>query len=102
MQAAAFAPVALNDASVPAETIEKEAVELLSSGFVKPKLITMLSDSLREAGLHLTLSDVVITEDSGKEEIPRMMDPGRDEGLIPDAIEDRIIDALVAWIRETL
>ena len=85
-----------------AETIEKEVVELLSSGFVKPKLITMLSDSLREAGLHLTLSDVVITEDSGEEEIPRMMDPEKDEGLIPDAIEDKIIDALVAWLREIL
>ena len=84
------------------ETIEKEAVKLLSSDFVKPKLVSALSDSLREAGLHITLNDVVITEDSGQEEIPRMMDPDRDEGLIPDAIEDRIIDALVAWIREIL
>jgi hypothetical protein len=69
---------------------------------VKPKLISSLSDSLREAGLHITLDDIVITEDSGQEEIPRMMDPNRDEGLLPDAIEDRIIDALVAWIKETL
>lgn len=84
------------------ETIEKEAVKLLSSDLVKPKLISSLSDSLREAGLHITLDDIVITEDSGQEEIPRMMDPDRDEGLLPDAIEDRIIDALVAWIRETL
>ncbi len=85
-----------------AETIEKEAVELLSSGFIKPKLITMLSDGLREAGLHITLNDVVITEDSGNEEIPRMMDPEKDEGLIPDAIEDKIIDAFVAWLRGIL
>lgn len=85
-----------------AETIEKEAVKLLSSDLVKPKLISVLSDSLREAGLHLTLSDVVITEDSGTEEIPRMMDPDKDEGLLPDAIEDKIIDALVAWLKEIL
>jgi len=85
-----------------AETIEKEAVELLSSGFIKPKLITMLSDGLREAGLHITLNDVVITEDSGNEEIPRMKDPEKDEGLIPDAIEDKIIDAFVAWLRGIL
>lgn len=85
-----------------AETIEKEAVELLSSGFIKPKLITMLSDGLREAGLHITLNDVVITEDSGSEEIPRMKDPEKDEGLIPDAIEDKIIDAFVAWLRGIL
>lgn len=85
-----------------AETIEKEAVKLLSSDLVKPKLISVLSDSLREAGLHITLSDVVITEDSGTEEIPRMMDPDKDEGLLPDAIEDKIIDALVAWLKEIL
>lgn len=85
-----------------AETIEKEAVELLSSGFIKPRLITMLSDGLREAGLHITLNDVVITEDSGSEEIPRMKDPEKDEGLIPDAIEDKIIDAFVAWLRGIL
>ena len=85
-----------------AETIEKEAVKLLSSDLIKPKIISALSDSLREAGLHLTLSDVVITEDTGSEEIPRMMDPDKDEGLLPDAIEDKIIDALVAWMREVL
>lgn len=85
-----------------AETIEKEAVKLLSSDLVKPKLTSVLSDSLREAGLHITLSDVVITEDSGTEMIPRMMDPDKDEGLLPEAIEDKIIDALVAWLKEIL
>jgi len=85
-----------------AETIEKEAVKLLSSDYVKPKLISILTDSLRESGLYLTLSDVVIEEDSGNEEIPRMMDPEKDEGLLPDAIEDKIIDALVAWLKEIL
>lgn len=85
-----------------AETIEKEAIKLLSSGLVKPRLISTLSDSLRKAGLHISLSDVVITEDFGKETIPRMMDPEKDEGLLPDAIEDKIIDALVAWLKETV
>jgi len=61
-----------------------------------------LTDSLRESGLYLTLSNVVIEEDSGNEEIPRMMDPEKDEGLLPDAIEDKIIDALVAWLKEIL
>lgn len=85
-----------------AETIEKEAVKLLSSDMIKPKIVTALSDGLREAGLHLTLSDVVITEDSGTEKIPRMMDPDKDEGMLPDVIEDKIIDALVAWLKEIL
>ena len=85
-----------------AETIEKEAVKLLSSDLIKPKLISVLSDSLREAGLHLTLSDVVFTEDPGTEKIPRLKDPDKDEGLLPDVIEDKIIDALVAWLKEIL
>ena len=81
------------------KTIEKEAIKLLSSDYVKPKLISMLSDSLHEAGLYITLKDIVISEDSGKEAIPRMMDPEKDEGLLPDALEDKIIDAFVAWLR---
>ena len=82
------------------ETIEKEAVKLLSSEYIKNELISTLAKGLREAGLYITLSDAVITEDSGREEIPRMMDPDKDEGLLPDAIEDKIIDALVSWLRE--
>lgn len=81
------------------ETIEKEGVKLLSSEYVKPKLISTLSDGLHEAGLSITLEDIVIEEDSGKDEIPRMTDPEKDEGMIPDALEDKIIDAFVAWLR---
>jgi len=84
------------------ETIEKEAIKILSSDYVKTKLISTLSDSLHKAGLDITLSDVVIREDSGKGEIPRMTDPEKDEGLLPDAIEDNIIDAIVAWLKQTL
>lgn len=85
-----------------AETIEKKGIRLLSSDFIKPNLIAILSDSLCEAGLFLTVSDVIIEEDSGKEMIPRMSDPEKDEGLFPDAIEDKMIDALVFWLKEIL
>lgn len=84
------------------ETIEKEAIKLLSSDYVKPKIISSLTDGLREAGLHITLLDLKVMEDSGDEKLPRMMDPEKDEGLLPDAIEDKIIDALVAWLKEIL
>lgn len=85
-----------------AETIEKDVVSLLSSDYVKPKLITTLTDSLQKAGIYITLNDVVIREDSGKEQIPRMTDPEKDEGLLPDVIEDKILDALVAWLKKTI
>jgi hypothetical protein len=38
-------------------------------------------------------------EDSGEENIPRMKDPEKDEGLLPDVIEDKIIDAIAAWLK---
>ena len=82
------------------ETIERQAIKLLSSDLVRPRLISMLADSLNEAGLDLTLGDVVITEDTGNEKIPSIMSAGKDEGMIPDAIEDKIIDAFAAWLKE--
>ena len=84
------------------ETIEKEGIKLLSSDYVKPQIISALTDGLREAGLHITLTDFRIMEDTGEVKAPRMMDPEKDEGLLPDAIEDKIIDALVAWLKEIL
>jgi hypothetical protein len=84
-----------------ADTIEKGAVKLLSSDYVKPKIVSALSDSLHKAGLHLTISDIVIQEDSGKGKIPCIMDPEKEEGRLPAAIEDKVIDALVAWLKET-
>ena len=82
--------------------IEKDVIKLLSSDYVKPKIISTLSDGLRKAGLHLTLSDIVVREDTGKDKIPHMTDPEKDEGLLPDAIEDKIIDALAGWLKQTL
>ena len=56
----------------------------------------------RKAGLHLTLSDIVVREDTGNVKIPHMTDPEKDEGLLPDAIEDKIIDAIAGWLKQTL
>ena len=83
-----------------ADVIEREAINLLSSDYVKTQLIATLSDSLHEAGVHITLNDIVISEDSGKDEIPRMTDPEKDAGHLPAAIEDPIIDSLVAWLKQ--
>jgi hypothetical protein len=84
------------------ETVEKEVIGLLSADYVKTRLISVLSDSLSKAGLHISLSDVTVRKDSGREMIPRMTDPEKDEGLLPDAIEDKIIDALAAWLKGCL
>lgn len=84
------------------ETVEKEVIGLLSADYVKTRLISVLSDSLSKAGLHISLSDVTVRKDSGREMIPLMTDPEKDEGLLPDAIEDKIIDALAAWLKGSL
>ena len=84
------------------ETVEKEVIGLLSADYVKTRLISVLSDSLSKAGLHISLSDVTVRKDSGREMIPRMTDPEKDERLLPDAIEDKIIDALAAWLKGSL
>lgn len=84
------------------EALEKAAIELLTSEYVKPKIISAMTDGLREAGLNITMFDLKIMEDPGDVKVPRMMDPEKDEGLLPDDIEDKIIDALVAWLKEIL
>lgn len=82
--------------------VEKDVINLLSSEYVKPKIISTLSDGLHKAGLQVTVSDILVSEDTGKGKIPRMKDPEKDEGLLPDVIEDKIIDALVAWLKGSL
>ena len=82
--------------------VENDVIKLLSSDYVKPKIISTLSDGLLKAGLQITISDIVISKDTGKGKIPRMTDPEKDEGVLPDVIEDKIIDALVAWLKQTL
>lgn len=79
--------------------IEKQAIALLASDLVKPKLLSALSDALQKAGLVVTLRDMTVMEDT---DISRPEDEKKDEGLLPDAVEDQLIDAVIAWMRESL
>lgn len=80
-------------------TIEKQAVRLLASDLVKPKLLATLGDALQKAGLAVSVRDLTILPDTDK---PRPESPKPDEGLIPDAVEDQLIDAVIAWMKESL
>ena len=84
------------------ETLEKTGIKLLSSDVVKPKFISILSDSLQKAGLFLTIGDIDLMEDSGIDLPAPTKDPAKDEGLLPDAIEDQILDAIAAWLKDSL
>lgn len=84
------------------EKLEKKGIRLLSSDLVKPLFISALSDSLEKAGLILAIGDVELVDDSDIVLPPPMMDPSKDEGLIPDEIEDRILDGIAAWLKDSL
>ncbi len=87
--------------SSPAK-LEKKGIKLLSSDLVKPALLSILSDSLEGAGLILTLGDVELMDDGAADLPAPMVEPGKDEGLLPDEIEDRIIDAIAEWLRNSV
>ena len=84
------------------EKLEKTGMKLLSSDMGKPTFLSILSDSLQKAGLILTLGDVELLEDGSVDMPAPTRDPSKDEGLIPDAIEDPIIDAIAAWLKDSI
>lgn len=83
------------------ETVEKTGIKLLSSNLVKPVFISTLSDSLQKAGLILALGDVELMDDTGMD-LPTPKTSSKEEGLLPDAIEDQILDAVAAWLKDSI
>ena len=80
-------------------TIEKQAINILGSDFVKPKLISALSDALQKVGLIVSLRDMTIQENTDTS-CPAAAK--KDEGLLPDAVEDQLIDAVIAWMKDNV
>ena len=78
-------------------TIEKQAINLLTSNMIKPKMLSAFSEALQKMGLIVTLQDMIIQEETGAEQ------PGitkTDEGVIPDSVEDLLMDAVIAWMKD--
>ncbi len=80
-------------------TIEKQAIKLLDSDWVKPKLLSALSEAVQKLGLIVSLRDLTIREDT---DTGSPAGEKKDEGLLPDAVEDQLIDAVIAWMKETV
>lgn len=80
-------------------TIEKQAIRLLDSDWVKPKLLSALSEAVQKLGLIVSLRDLTIREDT---DTGSPAGEKKDEGLLPDAVEDQLIDAVIAWMKETV
>ena len=78
-------------------TIEKQAINILASDLVKPKILSALSDALQKIGLIVTLQNMIIREETGTEQTVASK---KDEGYLPDAIEDQLMDAVIAWMKD--
>ena len=89
--------------NMPPERLEKHGIALLSSEHVKPKLLKALSDALGNAGLAVTFCDMLL-ETSDVIQLPDRIEESaaKQKGLIPDAFEEALMDAVVAWLRDTI
>ena len=81
------------------ETIEKQGINILSSDKIRPKLVSLISESLQKSGLMLELRDLELQEDTSKR-LPGQTHEKKD--ILPDYIEDPIIEALAAFLKCTV
>lgn len=79
------------------ESLEKQGVALLNTKRVRSRLISVLADALCQAGLEIEVEDMA-AEPTAVIQLPGAMEP--DEGLIPDAFEEDLMDAMVAQLRK--
>ena len=79
------------------ENLEKQCVSLLNSRRIKERMMSTLTDALHQAGLDIEVEDMA-AESNTVIQLPETLDP--DEGLIPDAFEEELMDALVAQLRK--
>ena len=79
------------------QALEKQGIGLLGTEPVKTKVLSFLTDGLEQAGLILTLQDMQI---SGETAIP--LSDGSADAALPPELEDALLDALVAWMKDTV
>ena len=85
------------------DALEKQGIALLGSERVKPRLLSAFSEGLEQMGLFVRFRDMALRNDSVIE-LPAALEqtPAKDEGLIPDAFEEPLTDAVCAWLRDTV
>ncbi len=78
-------------------SLEKYGVSLLGTEKIKSRLLSVLSDALRQAGVDVVLSD--FTVESGETiSLPETL--ANNDEAIPDAFEDALLSALAAQARK--
>lgn len=85
---------------LPPEQLEKQGLALLGSEGVKAGLLSAMTGALEKIGLFVTPWDLYVGPDSGPEE--EAGSAGTDaRGLFPGQLEDALLDALAAYLKET-
>ncbi len=79
------------------ENLEKQGLLLLNSERIKSRLTAVLQDAVRQAGMEATIENMTVERST---DAPAPAAPPADEGLIPDAFEEELMNALVAKIRK--
>ena len=84
------------------ENLEKRAVTLLTTERVKGKLLTALSEALIKIGLVVAFRDLILWTDAAPALYNESDTSLKDEGLFPDSFEDPLMDALCAYLKDSL
>lgn len=79
------------------ESLERQGISLFNTERVKRRLTDVLQDALRQEGLDVTIEALTV-ERSGAAPLP--VQATADEGMIPDAFEDELLDALAKQVRK--
>ena len=82
-----------------AEIIEKQGIKILSSDKIKSRLVPVISESFQKAGLMLEIRDLELQEDTSARLAGKTHDK---KNILPDHIEEPIIEALAAFLKCTV
>lgn len=85
-------------AHMSSEQLEKSCLTMLNSDKLKARLMAMLTDAIARAGLDVVPSNLTV-EDGSVIRLPESLTDTSGQGLIPDAFEDALMDALAARLR---
>ena len=78
------------------DALEKQAISLLTSDRVKPKILGVMSDSLKKIGLEAELGDMTV------QSVNVTALPMRSEKKFPPELKDKLMDSAAALLRDNL
>ena len=82
------------------ENLEKQVLPILAQDKIKEKILSALCDGLAKAGLFVTVKDIVFEDNAVSQNVKK---PAvKDTGVLPDSIEDGLIEGIALWLKSTV